>query len=502
MSLVRIKTKQYEENLIGVMDFKEMWTKNENWSISFLLCKNELNEFDYHLLKNEETIIYENQSYSIKNTETLSEGKVSVKQVEATHIMFNIKDHVQDEVREGKLTYSIEEALNFGISGNQLGYTFEVVGNFEKVLIENLGDIDGLEMVRKVCERFGAVVIPNNKHLVFYSEDTWTTSTNKQFREGFNTFGMNISIDTTNLKTAVKGYGMKREESEEYYFQPITYYSPNLSEWNDGKAKWMKAIRDETINNPETMLTRLKKELQDYPEVSLSTNTIENAMLKKGEIWAYINAEQQINTEVTIVGYTKYPFDQSKNGEVTFSNARKTMTDIQLDIARAAKKAERELQNPSHFVNSQISGYIKEASKAVNDASKAVRFNELGISTNVPEFEKGIKRVNDEILIGDGAIWVDGKRAVNKQGIDASFLYNVDLIIPELPVYEVATTSKDGLMASEMVVKLNDLKKVATAWSNGLMSMKDKSKLDLINVTKQIDLDKLQQDVEKLKGVK
>lgn len=381
MKLLRIKTNDYEENLLGVSEFKETWSKNENWNVSFLVHKTNINEMEYNLIANEEIIVYEEQSFIIKNSEILSNGAVAVKQIEATHIMFNIQDHVQNAVNEGERSYSIDEVLQFCLGSNDLGFTFEVKGSFERITIENLGDLDGMETVNKICDRFSAVVIPNNKHLVFFSESNWATDTNEQFRDGYNTSSMSIAIDTTNLKTAVRAFGMKKEESEEYYFEPFDYFSPELSKWNNGKAKWMKAIRDETINNKDTMIAKIKRQLQDYPEVSLSTNTIEIGPFGKGDVWTYINSEQKIKTDVTLVGYTRYTYDVSKNAEVVFSNARKSMVDIQRDIARAATDSERKLSNVSSLVINNIPKSIKTASADVNKTNKSIEFLDIGLKS-------------------------------------------------------------------------------------------------------------------------
>ncbi|WP_157454716.1 phage tail protein [Carnobacterium maltaromaticum] len=498
MKLLRIKTNEYEENILGVTEFQETWSKNENWNVSFLVYKSNLNEFEYNLMVNEEIIIYEEQAFIIKNSEILSNGTVAVKQIEATHIMFNIQDHVQNAINEGERSYWIDEVLKFCLGSNDLGYTFEIKGDFEKVTIENLGDLDGLEAVNKVCDRFSAVVIPNNKHLVFYSESTWPTNTNEQFRDGFNTSNMSISIDTTNLKTAVRAFGMKKEESDDYFFEPFDYYSPEISKWNNGKAKWMKAIRDETINNKNTMIAKIKRELQDYPEISLSTSTLEIGPFGKGDVWTYINTEQQIKTDVTLVGYTRFTYDVSKSAEVVFSNARKSMVDIQGDIARAARNSERQLSNVSSLVSSNIPSSIKTASSNVNKVSNAVMFTENGIATNENELSKDS---SIDVLFGHGSILIKGEKAISREGIDAKYLFNTEFI-PNIPVYELATTTADGLMSSQMVIRLNDLEKLATPFSDGLMVSSDKRKLDYVKATKTADLDQMQQDIQELKGGK
>ncbi len=354
MQLPRIKTSGYEENLIGFSDFSEKWSKNESWTISFLLTKLKENEFVYNLIANENIIVFDDEEFVIKNADLVpNTGKISVKSVKATHVMYELQDHRQDEIKSGKLTHSIEEVLEFGLAGNEQGFDWETVGTFDKIISENLGDFNGLEAIEFICEHFEAVVIPHKRHLVFFSEESFGKLTQNKFREGYNTFGMEVSIDTTSLKTAIKGYA-KKDDDGNYLLAPMTYVSPNAGKWNNGKLKWAKPVSDETITQADTMLVRLKKELNDEPAVSLKTNTIERESFEKGDTWVYINDAEEIKTDVTVVGYTKYPYNLAKNYEVIFSNTNKSMTQINMDIQSNAKKGASIYDNPISFVGENM----------------------------------------------------------------------------------------------------------------------------------------------------
>lgn len=71
-----------------------------------------------------------------------------------------------------------------------------------------------------------------------------------------------------------------------------------------------------------------------------------------------------------------------------------------------------------------------------------------------------------------------------------------------IPIYDVATHTKDGLMASVDKVKLDGLRNYAeaTEMSAGLMSASDKQKMNRLTITQSINLDKLFQDVQDLKN--
>src|SRR5699024_8395220 len=71
-----------------------------------------------------------------------------------------------------------------------------------------------------------------------------------------------------------------------------------------------------------------------------------------------------------------------------------------------------------------------------------------------------------------------------------------------IPIYDLATPTRDGLMASSDKVKLDTLEvyQEATETLAGLLSVTDKQKLNRLTVTQSIDLDQLYQDVQNLKN--
>lgn len=77
---------------------------------------------------------------------------------------------------------------------------------------------------------------------------------------------------------------------------------------------------------------------------------------------------------------------------------------------------------------------------------------------------------------------------------------NLNDALDGIPIYDVATHTEDGLMASGDKVKLDGLENysLATEFTNGLMSSDDKTKLNRITVTGNIDLDDLLARIETL----
>lgn len=154
---------------------------------------------------------------------------------------------------------------------------------------------------------------------------------------------------------------------------------------------------------------------------------------------------------------------------LTIGEKYKTLTQYQIDANKAQKNVV-ELQSIVNRQSKTISN-IKNQMQSVEEAVENVRL-ELDAS-DLPALENAIADLN---------ITVDNL-------IDA---------IDEIPVYEPATQTTDGLMSSTDKVKLDELQNYtnATDIQDGLMPAGDKEKIDLITVSAPIDLDNLLERLE------
>lgn len=93
---------------------------------------------------------------------------------------------------------------------------------------------------------------------------------------------------------------------------------------------------------------------------------------------------------------------------------------------------------------------------------------------------------------------------VELQGISAQLLAlqttlgDIEQAIGDIPVYGPATSVSDGLLTSELYMKLVGIE-LATEFIDGLLSKEDKQKLDEITVNQSIDLDQFMADFLALK---
>ncbi|EMF0486631.1 phage tail protein, partial [Enterococcus hirae] len=226
-------------------------------------------------------------------------------------------------------------------AGNR-GFTWEVIDPNKKFLTvqqENFGDGNYLKLINELLSDYNAVVIPNNKHLMFYPISEYGQKVEEQIRYKYNTDDVTFDIDTYSLKTQIKGYGKLKEgintenpKDSDYVFTPITYTSPESETWG---IRIQDPVTDERYTISGNMLERLKNDLQDYPSISGSVTLKWKINPQKGDYVPFIYEPLNINTYIQVVGIKTYPAIPNKPPEITLSNTKKTMTAI---LANMVKK--------------------------------------------------------------------------------------------------------------------------------------------------------------------
>ncbi|EMF0422028.1 phage tail protein, partial [Enterococcus hirae] len=267
-------------------------------------------------------------------------GGLVTKQIVATHIYYTIQDGYQYEKVTG--TKSINQLLTHIFKAGNRGFTWEVIDPNKKFLTvqqENFGDGNYLKLINELLSDYNAVVIPNNKHLMFYPISEYGQKVEEQIRYKYNTDEVTFDIDTYSLKTQIKGYGKLKEgintenpKDSDYVFTPITYTSPESETWG---IRIQDPVTDERYTISGNMLERLKNDLQDYPSISGSVTLKWKINPQKGDYVPFIYEPLNINTYIQVVGIKTYPAIPNKPPEITLSNTKKTMTAI---LANMVKK--------------------------------------------------------------------------------------------------------------------------------------------------------------------
>ena len=252
--------------------FYEDWQQNETWEIG-LSVTNLINQEVFDLIEYESSITFNGQEFIIKKMTKNVVGGLVTKQIVATHIYYTIQDGYQYEKVTG--TKSINQLLTHIFKAGNRGFTWEVIDPNKKFLTvqqENFGDGNYLKLINELLSDYNAVVIPNNKHLMFYPISEYGQKVEEQIRYKYNTDDVTFDIDTYSLKTQIKGYGKLKEgintenpKDSDYVFTPITYTSPESETWG---IRIQDPVTDERYTISGNMLERLKNDLQDYPSIS------------------------------------------------------------------------------------------------------------------------------------------------------------------------------------------------------------------------------------------
>lgn len=333
----KILIRNYEETKEEILinydkdSFSVSWQQNETWELSVTVPETKRNQITFDLIDYENYVVFDGQQYSIKQMRPYASGSQIYKDVVATHVYYTIQDGWQYDTISG--TKSINDLLTHIFKAGNRGFSWEVVDPnnvFLKKEQENFGNDNYLNLINEILEDYGAVVIPNNKHLVFYPISEYGNITEQQIRYKYNTDEVSFDIDTYALKTQIKGFGKKKED-DSYYFSPVTYTSPESQKWG---IRIQDPIEDERYTIQNNMIEYLKQQLHDYPDVSGSVTLKWAVSLNKGDKVLFVFEPLNINTYIQVVGIKTYPAIPNKPPEITLSNTKKTMTAILANLTK------------------------------------------------------------------------------------------------------------------------------------------------------------------------
>ena len=331
--LIRNYEETKEEILINYDkdSFSVSWQQNETWELSVTVQRTKGNQITFDLIDYENYVVFDGQQYSIKQMRSYASGSQIYKDIVATHIYYTIQDGRQYDTVSG--TKSINDLLTHIFKAGNRGFSWEVIDPnniFLKKEQENFGNDNYLNLINEILDDYGAVVIPNNKHLVFYPISEYGKTTEQQIRYKYNTDDVSFDIDTYALKTQIKGFGKKKED-DSYYFNPVTYTSPESQKWG---IRIQDPIEDERYTIQNNMIEYLKQQLHDYPDVSGSVTLKWSVSLNKGDKVLFVYEPLNISTYIQVVGITDYPAIPNKAPEIVLSNTKKTITSILANLAK------------------------------------------------------------------------------------------------------------------------------------------------------------------------
>ncbi|NWN99251.1 phage tail protein [Tetragenococcus halophilus] len=311
--------------------FSRKIEENQTYELDFDVTQTERNKIAFDLVQHESSILFDGQEFIIKQMSSNASGSSVTKSITGAHIYTTMQDGYQYNTLTGRR--SISQLLSHVFGSENLGFTWEVIDPEEKfstVEQENFGGDNYLKLVQEIIEDYDATMLVDNKHLSFYPRGDYGKKINEPIRYKYNTDSVDFDIDTLNLKTQIRGFG-KQDDDDNYFFDPIVYTSPEAERWG---IRIQDPIEDDRYTVAGNMKKRLKKELNDKPDVSGSVSLKFNSDINIFDWVPFIYEPINLNTYIQVVGITDYPFLPNEPLEVTLSNTKKTMTSILANLTK------------------------------------------------------------------------------------------------------------------------------------------------------------------------
>ena len=324
-------------NCIINKSFYEHWQSNSTWELQLTVYND--GSVAYGSLSVEASLYWNNQEFIIKQfTPDYSSG-VTTAAIVATHVYAEISRIRQYNTKAGTLTYSVSDVLSFYLddsSCNTMGYTYQVIGNFDRAQITDLGNNSGQDMLSQIISTWPtAVIYPDNKQIRVYSSNSFGKDYGNRIDYLYDTQEVTLTYDSTKIVNSVKCFGKTVDTSSSSSDDDTTryYFDPFIAQDTDSIAKWGihsgDDVSDECFTDANAM--RIYALTQMIPEPSLSI-AIKSDQLSKpiaGEVRRLEIRPVGYTTHVQVLEYQYYPFDNAQQTGVTLNNTAKTILDYQ-----------------------------------------------------------------------------------------------------------------------------------------------------------------------------
>lgn len=369
-----------------------------------------------HTLIEEESVIHaDGHDYRIKQ---LKENK-GRKEAVAIHTFFDVAGTWEHEIFGG--TRSFEDFANFVFSNTD--WTVEIKDVAGVAFIANFGNNNIIQLVQTLCSVYECEyqILPG-KRILFAKQIG--PDNDAQYRYGHNVKALSKSVDTTNLFTKIKGYGIDGVE--------VVHTSPNAEKYGIYEAE---PIYDEEYS-AEMMSERLARELTDYPEVVFDMDVLELLDKQLGErIWLiYEPLDIEFQTRVLAKKSTW------RNGKfitesITIGNVkRKTLSDILASTKIEIDENARQTRSRIEQTNTNITLAVEEFAGEILKAYGKIEITASEIRQEVGELDVRVSEgiANNTSLISQTATTIRQEVNQSIQGAKEDILTGVNADLGEL----------------------------------------------------------------------
>ncbi|WP_163070827.1 phage tail protein [Priestia flexa] len=187
--------------------------ENASRTIKVTVLQEEHNKQGYSQIQNKAYLVYDGETYVIENANEVTVGKRLKKNISADHIFYQnmkLRSRIYETITG---TFTPKELLDFSLKGTGYTLVLDTTDLPAKVEVENFGNNNPLALLQDL--------VPNKLKGEFDYTNTEVIVakqigrvTDKQLRYGFNVNSPSKEIDTTNLRTHIRGTGKVKEETD------------------------------------------------------------------------------------------------------------------------------------------------------------------------------------------------------------------------------------------------------------------------------------------------
>lgn len=210
------------------------WEKNSTYQISFT-AYNARDADLYEMISVESSLWLNGQEWIVKKCdETKQNGGVATKEVTAWHVYNQVlqvyqydkvddnygakaDDSKEDTAAQAK-EYSIQDLLDYYFKGNELGFTYEVHGNFSKRKLMDVGGGSGKDCLSKIADTWtDAIIYPDNRKIQIYSAAEFFKDRGRRLDYQHNASMVKDGNDSSEIINIIKCVGGKHTVEHTVY---------------------------------------------------------------------------------------------------------------------------------------------------------------------------------------------------------------------------------------------------------------------------------------------
>lgn len=381
---------------------------NGKKELTFTISLTDENQIEYDMLTNDNIIVidekrFKQQRYIILNVDADHIDFTKTISAQHTYVARLVNNDVSG-TKTGSLT--LEAALNHALKGSGFSYVLASdTKGIKAIEQENFGNQNSISLMDEITEDYKVELDVNNTKIYVYKK--MGKRVNYLMDTRYNVSGLKISSSTQNSTTRAWGYG-KQDDKGKYLFDPVLYIHPEEKDFLiDGYPRWAEPIRDEKYTKAPSINDALENLVNPYPEVTVNADLelfydpkleeLEEAFYK-GDSVGMIADKGNGSTyedELRIVQLSYNPLDQFSKPDLTFSNFRKDIYDMQIDDKVRIRRQEKYFRN--------ITGGIRNS--LPQQINMMLTFNGSNWFINSSNITTGsVSIIGDAILVSTGGL--------------------------------------------------------------------------------------------------